>query len=71
MNNNLRPAIMKRLKLKNKTNKTKNPLDIMKYKKQRKYVTKLNKTANLEFLNNLKLGKYNKPFWEKVQTLIY
>ena len=56
---------MKRSKLKNKANKTKNPLDIMNYKKQRNYVTKLNKTAKLEYFNNLKLGKDNKPFWEK------
>ena len=65
MNNNLRRAIMKRSKLKNKANKTKNPLDIVNYKKQRNYVTKLNKTAKLEYFNNLKLGKDNKPFWEK------
>ena len=56
---------MKRSKLKNKANKTKNPLDIVNYKKQRNYVTKLNKTAKLEYFNNLKLGKDNKPFWEK------
>ena len=65
MNNDLRQAIMKRSKLKNKANKPKNPLDIMNYKKQRNYTTKLNKTAKLEYLNNLKLGKDNKPFWEK------
>ena len=56
---------MKRSKLKNKANKTKNHLDIMNYKKQRNYVTRLNKTARLECLNNLKLGKDNKPFCEK------
>ena len=56
---------MKMSKLKNKANKTKNPLDIMNYKNQRNYVTKLNKTAKLEYFNNLKLGKDNKPFWEK------
>ena len=56
---------MKRSKLKNSANKTKNPLDIVNYKKQRHYVTKLNKTAKLEYFNNLKLGKDNKPFWEK------
>ena len=56
---------MKRSKLKNKVNKTKNPLDIVNYKKQRNHVTKLNKTAKLEYFNNLKLGKDNKPFWEK------
>ena len=65
MNNNLRRATMKSSKLKNKANKTKNPLDIMNYKKQRNYVTKLNKTAKLEYFNNLKLRKDSKPFWEK------
>ena len=35
---------MKRSKLKNKANKTKTPLDITNYKKQRNYLTKLNKT---------------------------
>ena len=65
MNKTLRRAIMKRSKLKNKPNNTKNPLDIMNYKKQRKYMTELNETAKLEYFNNLKLVKYNKPFWKK------
>ena len=52
MNKNLRRAIMKRSKLKNKANKTKHSLDIMNYKKQHNYVTKLNKTAKLEYFNN-------------------
>ena len=58
-------AFTKRSKLKNKANKTKNPLDIMNYEKQRNYVAKLNKTAKVEYFNNLKLGKDNKLFWEK------
>ena len=65
MNKNLRETIMKRSKLKNKDNKTKIPLDIMNSRKQSNYVTKLNKTTKLEYFNNLKLGKDNKPFWEK------
>ena len=28
-------------------------------------MTNLNKTAKLEYFNNLKLGKDSKPFWEK------
>ena len=28
-------------------------------------MTKINKTAKLEYFNNLKLGKDNKPLWEK------
>ena len=64
MNKNFRQAIMKKSKLKNKVNKTKNPLDIINYKKQRKYMRKLSKTAKLEYFNNLKLLKDNKSFWE-------
>ena len=56
---------MKRSKLKNKANKTKNPLAIMNYKKLSNYLTKLNKTSELEYFNNLKLGKDKKPYWEK------
>ena len=41
-NKTLRKAIMKRSQLKNKGNKTKDPKDILKYKKQRNYVVKLN-----------------------------
>ena len=37
----------------------------MSYKKQSNYVTKLNKTVKLEYFDNLKLGKDDKPFWEK------
>ena len=44
---------MKWSKLKNKANKTKNPLDIM------------NILTKIEYFNNLKLVKDNKPFWEK------
>ena len=50
MNKNLRRAIMKTPKLKNKANKTKYPLDIMNYKKQLNYVIKLHKTAKLNIL---------------------
>ena len=56
---------MKSSKLEYKPNKTKNSLDIINYKKQHNYVTKLNKTAKHEYFNHLKLGKDSKPFWEK------
>ena len=39
---------MKRPKLKNKANQTKNPSDIKNYKKQRNYVVQLNKKAKLQ-----------------------
>ena len=41
-------TIMKRSRLKNKTNKTKNHLDIRNYKKQRNIVVNLNKEAKLQ-----------------------
>ena len=42
---------MKRLRLKNKANKTKDPSDVKNYKKQQNYVANLNKEAKLESLN--------------------
>ena len=53
---------MKRSRLKNKANKTKNPIDTSNFKKQRNYVVNLNKQAKFEYF-----GFYNyadsKPFW--------
>ena len=40
-------------------------LNILNHKKQRNYVTKLNKTTKLKYFNNLKLDKDNKSFWEQ------
>ena len=37
----------------------------MNYKKRRNFVGKLGKTAKIEYFHNFKLGKDNKPFWEK------
>ena len=42
---------MKRSKLKNKANKTKDPTDIRNYKKQRNYVVNLNKEEKVEYLS--------------------
>ena len=53
---------MKRSKLKNIANKTKNTSDIMKYKKQRNYV-QLNEKAKLEYFNNIDSSQESKPFW--------
>ena len=52
MNKMLRQAIMKRSRLKNKANKTKNHLDIRNYKKQRNIVVTLNKEAKLQYFSN-------------------
>ena len=56
---------MKRSKLKNKANKTKNPSDINNYKKRRNYVVQLNIKAKLEHLNNFDSSQGSKPFWVK------
>ena len=53
---------MKRFKLKNKANKTKHPVDIKMYKKQRNYVAGLNKQAKFNYFNNLDCKKDTKPF---------
>ena len=52
MNKMLRQAIMKRSRLKNKANKTKNHLDIRNYKKERNIEANLNKEAKLQNFNN-------------------
>ena len=53
MNKFLRRAIMKRSKWKNKANKTKHPIDIKMYKKQRNYVVGLNKKMIIPLCNKL------------------
>ena len=65
INKTLRHEIMKRSKLKNKANKTKNPFGIINYKKQRNYIVQLNKNSKLEYLNNFDSGQESKPFWVK------
>ena len=55
-------ALMKRSKLKNKTNKTKLLIDIRNYKKQRNYVVNLNKNAKFEYFSRCDC-KDGKPFW--------
>ena len=53
INKTLRKAIMKRSQLKNEANKTKDPKDILKYKKQRNYVVKLNNQSKQEHFDSL------------------
>ena len=52
---------MKRSRLKNKANKTKDPTDIRNYKKQRDYVVNLNKEAKFEYFSKYEPND-NKPF---------
>ena len=53
---------MKRSRLKNKANKTKDPTDIKNYKKQRNYVANVNREAKLEYSSKFESNR-NKPFW--------
>ena len=62
---NLRKAIMKRSKLKNKANRTKLQDDIAKYKKQRNLVVKLNRDSKLRYFDNIEISKNSKPFWNE------
>ena len=48
-NRNLQKQIMLRSRLKNKTNNSKNPIDIVKFKRQRNKVTNLNKQAKFQY----------------------
>ena len=59
---------MKRSKLKNKANKTKHPVDIKMYKKQRNYVVGFNKQAKSKYFNNVDCTKDTKPFRDKCKT---
>ena len=55
---------MKRSELKNKANKTKDPKDISKYKKQLNYVVKLNNQSKQEHFDGLNPFLDSKPFWK-------
>ena len=53
---------MKRSRLKNKANKSKKPIDISNFKKQRNYVVNLNKQAKFEYFSSYN-STDSKPFW--------
>ena len=59
---NLRKAIMKRLQLKNKANRTKQLEDITKYKKQRNLVVKLNRESKTQYFDNIQTSNNSKSF---------
>ena len=67
INNILRNFIMKRSKLKYKVSITKSLDDLIKYKKQRHFVVKLNKNCKKEFFDNLEIKNNSKSFWYKCQ----
>ena len=61
-NKNHTKAIMKRSKLKNKAKKSKNPVDIANYKKQRNLVVSLNHQAKPEYFNEVSNTENSRPF---------
>ena len=52
INKELRKAIMKRSRLRNKANKTKKPTDTRNFKKQPSHVVNMNKQAKIEYFNS-------------------
>ena len=62
INKELRKAIIKRSRFKNKANKTKKPIDIRNLKKQRNYVVNLNKQHKFEYFSSHNSAD-SKPFW--------
>ena len=64
---NLRRVIMKRSRLKSKANRSKDPVDITNYKKQRNLVVSLNRQATSEYFNEFSNSENSRPFWEICQ----
>ena len=69
-NKNLRKTFMKRSRLKNKANRSKDPVDIANYKKQRNLVVSLNRQAKSKYFNEVSNTKSSRPFWETCKPYI-
>ena len=63
-NKNLGKAIMKRSRLKNKANRSKDPVDIANSKKQRNLVVSLNRQAQSKYSNEVSNTESSRPFWK-------
>ena len=63
-NKNLRKQIMIRLRLKNKANQSKNPIDIVKFKSQRNLAASSNKQTKLQHFEKPSVDCNSKPFWK-------
>ena len=61
-NKNLRKGIMKGSRLKDKANRSKDPVDIAYYKKQRTLVVSLNSQGKSEYFNEISNTKSSRPF---------
>ena len=59
---------MIRSRLENKTNKSKNPSGILKFKRQRNLVADLSNEAKLQYSEELNVGYNSKPFCKACKT---
>ena len=64
VNKVLRSAIMKRSRVKNKTNKTREVVDILNYSKQRNSVVNIINECKREYFDKLNVKTAIKPFWK-------
>ena len=62
---------MKLIQLKNKANKTKSVDDLIKYKKQRNLVVKLNNNCEKVFFDNLETKNNSKSLWNKCKPCFF
>ena len=62
INKELRKTVIKRSRLKNRANKSKKPIDISNFKKQRNYVINLNKQAKVDYFSPYNSAD-SKLFW--------
>ena len=70
MNKQLRKSIMKRNELQTKLHKSKSNQDLINFKRQRNYVSRLYKKVKKQYFNNLdnKLLLDNKTFWRYIKS---
>ena len=64
VNKVLRSAIMRRSRVKNKVNKTREAVDILNYNKQRNLVVNINNEWKREYFDKLSVKTATKPFWK-------
>ena len=72
MSKKLRKAMMKRTRLKNRANISRDDEDIRKYKIQRNLVVRMNREAKRDFYKNLdptKVGN-ERAFWKSFKSLL-
>ena len=64
-NKNIQKAIMERSRLKNRVNKSKQPIDIAFCKKQQNLVVSLNRKSKFGYFNSISSSQDTTPFWKQ------